>query len=155
MKDVMGIVYTGSEDLMLRELTSIRSVAALPVAGRYRMVDFVLSSMVNSGIRNVGVLMQKNYHSLIDHIGSGKEWDLHTRVDGLFILPPFMNGENAGTYTGLLDALHSNMSYLRRSRQEYAAARISPWATRAIPLPTWPATAAEGTPLCSLTPKAA
>lgn len=119
MKDVMGIVYTGSEDLMLRELTSIRSVAALPVAGRYRMVDFVLSSMVNSGIRNVGVLMQKNYHSLIDHIGSGKEWDLHTRVDGLFILPPFMNGENAGTYTGLLDALHSNMSYLRRSRQEY------------------------------------
>jgi len=119
MKDVMGIVYTGSEDLMLRELTSIRSVAALPVAGRYRMVDFVLSSMVNSGIRNVGVLMQKNYHSLIDHIGSGKEWDLHTRVDGLFILPPFMNAENAGTYTGLLDALHSNMSYLRRSRQEY------------------------------------
>ena len=119
MKDVMGITYNASEDLMLRELTSMRSVAALPVAGRYRVIDFVLSSMVNSGIRNVGVLMQKNYHSLIDHIGSGKEWDLHTRVDGLFILPPFTSAENAGTYNGLLDALHSNMSYLRRSRQEY------------------------------------
>lgn len=119
MKDVMGIIYTGSEDLMLRELTSSRSVAALPVAGRYRMIDFILSSMVNSGIKNVGVLMQKNYHSLIDHIGSGKEWDLHTRVDGLFLLPPFMTQGNEGVYRGLLDALRANMSYLRRSRQEY------------------------------------
>ena len=119
MNDIMGIIYTSQEDTSLRELTSVRAVAALPVAGRYRVIDFLLSSMVNSGIRNVGVIMQRNYHSLMDHIGSGKEWDLHTRVDGLFVLPPFMTPENNGSYVGMLDGLLNNMSYLRRSRQEY------------------------------------
>lgn len=120
MKDVMGIVYTPGDDLNLRELTSRRSVSALPVAGRYRLIDFVLSSMVNSGIRNVGVFLQNHYNSLIDHLGSGKEWDLHTRVDGLFILPPPATDGHNGAYMGLLDALNANRFYLRRSRQEYA-----------------------------------
>ena len=96
-----------------------RAVAALPVLSRYRVIDFVLSSLVNSGARNVGVIMQKNYHSLMDHLGSGKEWDLHTRNDGLFILPPYLTRENVGTYGGMLDALRSNLRYLRRAKQEY------------------------------------
>lgn len=119
MKDVMGIIYTGEKDSFLRELTLMRAIAALPVAGRYRVIDFLVSGMVNSGIRNVGVIMQKNYHSLMDHLGSGKEWDLHGKNDGLYILPPFLTRENVGVYNGSLDALHSNMSYLRRSRQEH------------------------------------
>ena len=119
MKDVMGLIYTSKNEVTLRELTVSRAVAALPVAGRYRVIDFILSSMVNSGIRNVGVIMQKNYHSLMDHLGSGKEWDLHTRNDGLFILPPFLTRENIGTYSGIMDAIRSNMGYLRRSQQEY------------------------------------
>jgi len=119
MIDTMGVIYTSRNDLSLRELTVSRSVAALPVAGRYRMIDFTLSNLVNSGIRNVGVIMQRNYHSLMDHLGSGMEWDLHTRNDGLHILPPFLTRENVGTYSGMLDALHSNMSYLRRSKQTY------------------------------------
>jgi len=119
MRDVMGIIYTSKNDLALRELTMSRAVGALPVAGRYRIIDFILSNMVNTGIRNVGVIMQRNYHSLMDHIGSGREWDLHTRNDGLFILPPFLTRDNVGTYEGSLDALHSNMGYLRRSKQEY------------------------------------
>ena len=119
MKDVMGLIYTSKNETSLRELTASRAVAALPVAGRYRMIDFMLSNMVNSGIRNVGVIMQKNYHSLMDHLGSGKEWDLHTRNDGLFILPPFLTRDNVGSYRGILDALHSNLTYLRRSTQEY------------------------------------
>lgn len=118
MKDTMGIIYTTKDDHTLRELTSQRAVAALPVAGRYRIVDFVLSSLVNSGVRNVGVITQKNYHSLMDHLGAGKEWDLHTRNNGLFILPPFLTRDNGGEYTGVLDALRSNFDYLRRSRQE-------------------------------------
>ena len=118
MKDAMGIIYTEKDDLSLRELTSQRSVAALPVAGRYRIVDFVLSNMVNSGVKNVGVITQKNYQSLMDHLGSGKEWDLHTRNNGLFILPPFINGEKGGEYSGVLEALHANFDYLRRSRQD-------------------------------------
>ncbi|NLV58057.1 MAG: glucose-1-phosphate adenylyltransferase subunit GlgD [Clostridiales bacterium] len=119
MKNVMGVIYTGEKDSFLRELTLQRAVAATPVAGRYRVIDFLVSSMVNSGIKNVGVIMQKNYHSLMDHLGSGKEWDLHGKNDGLYILPPFLTRENVGVYNGSLDALHSNMGYLRRSRQEY------------------------------------
>ena len=119
MKNVMGLIYTTKNDIALRELTASRAVAALPVIGRYRVIDFILSNMVNSGIRNVGVIMQKNYHSLMDHLGSGKEWDLHTRNHGLFILPPFQTSENVGTYEGSIDSLRSNISYLRRSTQEY------------------------------------
>ena len=120
MKDVMGVIYTGEKDDFLRDLTKVRAIAAMPVCGRYRVIDFLVSSMVNSGMRNVGVIMQKNYQSLMDHLGSGKEWDLHGKNDGLFILPPFLNAdENNGVYKGSIDALHSNINYLRRSRQEY------------------------------------
>jgi len=119
MKNVMGIIYTGERDSFLRELTLMRAIAAMPVAGRYRVIDFLVSGLVNSGVKNVGVIMQKNYHSLMDHLGSGKEWDLHGKNDGLYILPPFLTRENVGVYNGSLDALHSNFGYLRRSRQEY------------------------------------
>ena len=119
MKNVMGVIYTGEKDSFLRELTLARAIAAMPVAGRYRVIDFLVSGMVNSGIKNVSVIMQKNYHSLMDHLGSGKEWDLHGKNDGLYILPPFLTRENVGVYNGSLDALHSNFGYLRRSKQEY------------------------------------
>ena len=119
LTDVMGVIYTGENDANLRELTMMRAIAALPVAGRYRVVAFLLSSMVNAGIRNVGVIMQKNYHSLMDHLGSGKEWDLHGKHDGLYVLPPFLTRENVGVYSGTLDALRSNTNYLSRSKQEY------------------------------------
>ena len=84
MKNVMGVIYTGEKDSFLRELTLLRAIAAMPVAGRYRVIDFLVSSMVGSGMRNVGVIMQKNYHSLMDHLGSGKEWDLHGGAAVLF-----------------------------------------------------------------------
>jgi glucose-1-phosphate adenylyltransferase len=118
MKDVMGIIYTGENDARLRELTIIRAIAALPVAGRFRVIDFLVSSMVNGGMKNIGVIMQKNYHSLMDHLGSGKEWDLHGKNNGLHILPPFLTRENVGLYPGVLDALRSNTDYVSRSKQE-------------------------------------
>ena len=120
MSDVMGIIYTSKDDFKLRELTAYRAVAALPVAGRYRIIDFTLSNLVNSGVRNVGVIAQRNYYSLMDHLGSGKEWDLHTRNNGLFILPPFLTSDNGGEYSGVVEALRSNFDYLRRSQQKYA-----------------------------------
>lgn len=117
--DLMGLIYTGENDACLRELTLTRATAALPVIGRYRVIDFQMSSLVNSGVRNVGVITQRNYHSMMDHLGSGKEWDLHGKQDGLFILPPFLTRDNIGVYKGMLDAVSSNFGYLRRSRQEY------------------------------------
>ena len=119
MKDIMGIIYTGERDDQLRELTAQRAVAAVPIAGRYRLIDFPLSAMVDSGIRNVGVITQKNYNSLMDHLGSGREWDLHGKRSGLVLLPPFLTKENVGVYSGFLDALHSNLHYLRRSKERY------------------------------------
>ena len=116
---IMGIIYTGERDQQLRELTTVRAVAAVPLCARYRLIDFPLSSMVDSGIRNVGVIMQRNYNSLMDHLGSGKEWDLHGKHTGLHVLPPFTTNENVGLYAGFLDAIRSNLNYLRRSKEKY------------------------------------
>ncbi len=118
MKDVMGLIYTGENDIHLGELTSVRAVAALPIAGRYRVIDFQLSSMVHTGIKRVGVITQKNYQSLMDHLGSGREWDLHGKV-GLQILPPFVTRDNQGMYDGLLDSLTNNLDFLRKSPEKY------------------------------------
>lgn len=117
--NLFGIIYTGESNMQLRDLTYSRSTAAVPFGGRYRCIDFMLSAMVNTGITNVGVITQKNYHSLMDHLGSGREWDLIRKRDGLFILPPFVTKENTGLYKGTVDALRSNLGYIRRSSQRY------------------------------------
>ena len=119
MNDTFGLIITGENEPTMRELTRTRSVAAMPIAGRYRIIDILISNLVNADISNVGVITQRNYHSLMDHLGSGKEWDLSRKRDGLFILPPYVSSENTGTYTGVLDALRSNINYLRRSAQKY------------------------------------
>lgn len=119
MKNIMGMIYSGERDAQLQDLTADRAVAAVPLGARYRLIDFVLSSMVGSGMRNVGVIVQQNYNSLMDHLGSGKEWDLHGKRSGLTILPPFLTHDNVGVYAGFLDALHSNLHFLRRSKERY------------------------------------
>ena len=117
--NAFGLIYTGESNLQLRDLTTSRSIAAVPYGGRYRCIDFVLSCMVNSGITNVGIIAQKNYHSLMDHLGAGKEWDLNRKRDGLFILPPYVTKDSTGVYKGTADALRSVMGYVRRSSQKY------------------------------------
>ena len=119
MKNAFGVILTGDSEAKMRELTRTRSIAALPVGGRYRIIDVLISNLINVGIENVGVITQRNYHSLMDHLGSGKEWDLSRKRDGLFILPPYVSSANRGTYDGTLDALRSNINYLRRSAQKY------------------------------------
>ncbi len=119
MQDTMGIILTESDDVLLRELTEVRATAALPVAGRYRLIDFVLSGMVNSGIINVGVATKHKYSSLMDHLGAGSPWDLQREHYGLFMLPPFASHEKYGAMAGEIDVLMGIMPYLRRSRQKY------------------------------------
>lgn len=118
--NAFGIIYTGDNSMRLKDLAYSRSIAATPFGGRYRCIDFILSSMVNSGITNVGIIAQKNYHSLMDHLGSGKEWDLHRKRDGLFMLPPYVTRDNVGLYRGTVEALKSVSGYIRRSSQRYA-----------------------------------
>lgn len=117
--NAFGLIYTGESNMQLRDITYSRSIAAVPFGGRYRCIDFILSNLVNTGVCNVGLIAQKNYHSLMDHLGSGKEWDLHRKRDGLFILPPFLTRDNTGIYRGTVDAIRSVMGYVRRSSQRY------------------------------------
>ena len=119
LQDVCALIYAGEENPNLRDLVMSRSVAALPVGGRYRAIDFLLSNMVNSGIRNVGIITQKNFKSLSDHLGPGKEWDLSRKKDGLFMLPPFESTSSAHLYRGMCDAIHSKLDYLEKATQSY------------------------------------
>ena len=119
IQDAFALIFTGENNPYMRDLTLSRAVAALPFGGRYRVIDFVLSNLVNSNIQNVGLITQKNYHSLMDHLGSGKEWDLNRKRDGLFFLPPFSTKDNTGLYRGDIEAFHSVMQYVRRSSQKY------------------------------------
>ena len=88
--NALGIIFPNSYDNTVPELVTERAMASIPFAGRYRMVDFVLSSMANCGISNVSIVVRKNYHSLMDHLGTGREWDMARRHGGLNIVPPFV-----------------------------------------------------------------
>ncbi|MBQ7278098.1 MAG: glucose-1-phosphate adenylyltransferase subunit GlgD [Clostridia bacterium] len=117
--NAFGLIYTGEQSGRLKDLTLSRSVAAVPFGGRYRAIDFILSDMVNAGITSVGLITEKNYSSLMDHLGAGKEWDLHRKRDGLFLLPPFLTNENAGVFRGTVDAIRSVSDFIRRTPNEY------------------------------------
>lgn len=119
MKNTMGIIMTGGKNISLNELTSKRAGPAIPVGGKYRVIDFILSNMVNSGITNIGVITQYNFRSLMDHLGSGKEWDLDRKNDGLYIFPPYLSRDDSGWYMGTADAMYHNLTFLRRSNEEY------------------------------------
>jgi glucose-1-phosphate adenylyltransferase len=86
-KQMLGIIDAAVNQHSLQDLTAGRSIGAVPFAGRYRLIDFALSGMVHAGIRSVAVFSKSPYRSLMDHLGSGKEWDLNRKRDGLFFLP--------------------------------------------------------------------
>lgn len=119
MKRVLGIVFSNMHDHLISELTAIRSMGSVPVGGRYRLIDFVLSGFTNSGIENVGVITKSNYQSLMDHLGNGREWDLSRRRGGLCILPPFGRAETGGMYRGRVEALAGVMGFIRNSPSDY------------------------------------
>ena len=115
--NVMGLLFSNMHEESIRELTDRRTMASVPIGGRYRMIDFTLSSMVNSGINRVGVITKRNYQSLMDHLGTGKAWDLSRKRDGLFILPPF--GAGGGDFSNRIEILHANMGFLTNCKGAY------------------------------------
>ena len=116
--NALGIIFPNSYDSLVPELVSERLMASIPFAGRYRMVDFILSSMVNCGIDNISIIVRKNYHSLMDHLGSGREWDLVRKNGGLNIVPPFAE-KTVKVFNGRVEALASILDFLMDQKEKY------------------------------------
>ncbi len=106
---VAGLIFSNIHDSKMPELTSRRTLASVPFGCRYRLIDFPLSNMVNGGITKIGVITHNNYRSLVDHIGTGKDWDLARRAGGIKILPPFITAYDSAIkrnlYSNRLEAL--------------------------------------------------
>lgn len=115
--NVLGILFAYVHEERIRTLTQNRVIASVPYGGRYRLVDFPLSSMVNSGINNVGIITEENYLSLMDHLGSGKAWDLSRKNEGLKLLPPF--GAVTSRTEGKIESLASIKRFLKNSHEQY------------------------------------
>ena len=119
MNNVHGIIYAYHGYGELYELGAERTGASMPVFGRYRLIDFSLSAMMNAGIHNVGVIMQKGYQSLLDHIGSGRTWDMAMHAGGLRALPPYGLPDAKGLYEGNIEALSSVRAHLAGLKEDY------------------------------------
>jgi glucose-1-phosphate adenylyltransferase len=114
---VMGIILLCDRDKYLKEITSNRTVACIPFCGKYRLIDFILSNMVNAGIKNVGVFINNKLRSLMGQLGSGKEWDLQRKQDGLIILP--CENDLNRVLRGDVEYLYKHLDYLNNSAQDY------------------------------------
>ena len=121
MNNLHGILLAYRSDPALRELTQHRNTCSVPFGGRYRIIDFMLSNLVNAGVSDVGLIVNESYQSLLDHVGSGKDWDLSRKNGGLRILPPFSYAQtpSGGANRGRMDALVDVRSYLVKIRQDY------------------------------------
>lgn len=115
MDKVLGVINLFNEKQYLKELTADRNVASVPFAGRYRLIDFTMSNFVNSDISLVAVFPKEKYLSVMDHLGSGKEWNLDRRRSGLFILPPIRPNE---LVSGDLKQFHNHLSFFRRANAD-------------------------------------
>ena len=117
-RNILGIIFANMYDDCLHELTALRTMASVPFGGRYRLIDFHLSNMVNCGIDKVGVVTKGNYRSLMDHLGNGRPWDLARKRDGLFLLPPF-NADSSRSRSSRLEALIDLLPFIESADDEF------------------------------------
>ena len=118
--NAFGVIFSHIQNENIDALARKRTVASVPFGGRYRLIDFALSNIVSAGIVNVGVIAQKNYQSLMDHVGSGKDWDLSRRNGGLLVFPPFGNYKSDFLYGNRLSSLKSIIGYLTKVKEDVA-----------------------------------
>ncbi|MBM7096378.1 MULTISPECIES: glucose-1-phosphate adenylyltransferase subunit GlgD [Alteribacter] len=118
MESMMGLINLEHEHDFLNELTYFRCGAAVPFAGRYRLIDFTLSNMVRSDVQDIAIFTRNKYRSLMDHLGTGADWELDRRHGGLFILPPDWN-DPTDISKGDLSHFHNNRDYFNRGKSNY------------------------------------
>ncbi len=120
--EAAGLIFSNIHNSCIPELTGIRTMASVPFGCRYRLVDFPLSNMVNSGITKIGIITHNNYQSLMDHIGTGKDWDLARRSGGIKLLPPFITtfetGNGGKLYASRLEALMGVTNFISRCTED-------------------------------------
>ena len=115
----VGIILAGGNNHRMRELSNKRAVSAMPFAGSYRSIDFVLSNMSNSKIKSVAVMTQYNSRSLNEHLSSAKWWDFGRKQGGLYVFAPTITVENNSWYRGTADAIYQNIEWLRERHEPY------------------------------------
>lgn len=115
----IGIILAGGNNNKMQELSSKRAIAAMPVAGSYRSIDFALSNMSNSHIQKVAVFTQYNAKSLNEHLSSSKWWDFGRKQGGLFVFTPTITSDNSFWYRGTADAIYQNLNFLKNSHEPY------------------------------------
>ena len=115
----LGIILAGGNSNKMRELSKKRAIAAMPVAGSYRSIDFSLSNMSNSHIQKVAVLTQYNARSLNEHLSSSKWWDFGRKQGGLYVFTPTVTSDNSWWYRGTADAIYQNLEFLKSSHEPY------------------------------------
>ena len=116
--EALGIIFPNSYDSLVPELVSERLMASIPFGSIYRMYDYLISSMVHCGIDNISIIVRKNYHSLMEHLGNGREWDLSRKKGGLNIVPPFAQ-KQVKMFAGRIEALESIKGYLKKQTEKY------------------------------------
>jgi glucose-1-phosphate adenylyltransferase len=119
MSKVLAVIMAGGQGERLSLLSEKRAKPAVPFAGKYRIIDFALSNCVNSDIYDVAVLTQYRPHSLNDHIGIGKPWDLDRRQGGIHLLQPYVGRQESDWYQGTADAVYQNLGFITESRADY------------------------------------
>ena len=115
----IGIILAGGNNKMMKELSNKRAIAAMPVAGSYRSIDFALSNMSNSKIQKVAVITQYNARSLNEHLSSSKWWDFGRKQGGLFVFTPTITADSSYWYRGTADSLYQNLQFLKSSHEPY------------------------------------
>ena len=115
----LGIILAGGNNYRMKELSAKRAIAAMPIGGSYRCIDFALSNMTNSHVQRVAVLTQYNARSLNEHLSSSKWWNFGRKQGGLFVFTPTITTENSFWYQGTADAIAQNLDFLKRSHEPY------------------------------------
>ncbi|MFI3173296.1 MAG: glucose-1-phosphate adenylyltransferase subunit GlgD [Eubacteriales bacterium] len=115
----VGIILAGGNSNKMRELTHKRAIAAMPIAGSYRAIDFALSNMSNSNVQKVAVLTQYSARSLHEHLNSSKWWNFGRKQGGMFVFTPTITVDNGYWYRGTADAIYQNIEWLKRCHEPY------------------------------------
>ena len=121
---MVGLILDESKMERLKGLTSSRAISAMPIAGCYKAIDFVISNMTNAGIEKIGVITQFSSSSLINHLSTPKIWNLGEKKGGLYVYTPSMLGGNVTWHRGLADAIYQHITFLKKSKEQYVL--ISP-----------------------------